>query len=111
MKYETSLRKDIKTAWIDGCKGLVGWLASFGKPKEEPEYTNIDKGFTKEAVKEWKKYGMMRKKDIGQYVGLDRPKRARGPKGKYKGDDKSTPDINEAWVGGKAPKKGKKKNG
>ena len=43
------------------------------------------------------KHGMMKK-----------PKRARGPKGRYKGDDKSTPDINEAWVGGKAPKKGKK---
>ena len=37
------------------------------------------------------------------------PKRARGPKGKYKGDDKSTPDINEAWVGGKAPSKKRKK--
>ena len=32
-------------------------------------------------------------------------KRARGSKGRYKTDDKSTPDINEAWVGGKAPKK------
>ena len=38
-----------------------------------------------------------------------KPKRARGPKGRYKGDDKSTPHINEAWVGGKAPKRGKKK--
>ena len=38
-----------------------------------------------------------------------KPKRARGPKGRYKGDDKSTPNVNEAWVGGKAPKKGKKK--
>ena len=37
-----------------------------------------------------------------------KPKRARGPKGRYKGDDKSTPNVNEAWVGGKAPKKGKK---
>ena len=25
--------------------------------------------------------------------------------GEFKGDDKSTPDINEAWEGGKAPKK------
>ena len=33
------------------------------------------------------------------------PKRARTAKGKYKGDDKSTADVNEAWVGGKAPKK------
>ena len=33
------------------------------------------------------------------------PKRARTKKGKYKADDKSTKDVNEAWVGGKAPKK------
>ena len=32
-------------------------------------------------------------------------KRARTKRGRYKGDDKSTKDINEAWVGGKAPKK------
>ena len=32
------------------------------------------------------------------------PKRARN-KGRYVADDKSTPDVNEAWVGGKAPKK------
>ena len=37
----------------------------------------------------------------------ERPKikRARGPKGRYKGDDLSTAFTNEAWVGGKAPKK------
>jgi len=34
-----------------------------------------------------------------------KPQRARGVKGKYKADDKSTTNINEAWVGGKAPKK------
>jgi hypothetical protein len=38
-----------------------------------------------------------------------KPKRAR-TKGRYKADDKSTPNVNEAWVGGKAPKKRKKKN-
>ena len=32
-------------------------------------------------------------------------KRARTKKGRYKGDDKSTDDYNEAWVGGKSPKK------
>jgi|TARA_B110000211_G_C13575945_1_gene334089 hypothetical protein len=31
-----------------------------------------------------------------------KPKRAR-TKGRYKADDKSTADVNEAWVGGKAP--------
>ena len=39
----------------------------------------------------------------------EKPKRARTKKGTYKADDKSTKDVNEAWVGGKAPKKGKKK--
>ena len=32
-------------------------------------------------------------------------KRARTKRGRYKGDDKSTADYNEAWVGGKAPKR------
>lgn len=32
------------------------------------------------------------------------PKRARNTDGTLKADDKSTKDVNEAWVGGKAPK-------
>ena len=36
------------------------------------------------------------------------PERARDSKGRLVADDKKTPTINEAWVGGKAPKKGKK---
>ena len=66
------------------------------RPKQETERA---KGFTKEETQVW----------------LDsiknpqaKPKRARGKKGRYKADDKSTKDINEAWVGGKAPKKTKK---
>ena len=35
-------------------------------------------------------------------------KRARTKKGHYKSDDPSTPDINEAYVSGKAPAKKKK---
>ena len=38
----------------------------------------------------------------------EKPKRAR-TKGRYRADDKSTKDVNEAWVGGKAPKKRRKK--
>ena len=38
-----------------------------------------------------------------------KPKRARGKKGKFLADDKSTKGVNEAWVGGKAPKKKKGK--
>ena len=37
-----------------------------------------------------------------------KPKRARGKKGKFLADNKMTKDVNEAWVGGKAPKKRKK---
>ena len=38
-----------------------------------------------------------------------KPKRARTKKGTYRADDKSTKDINEAWEGGKSPKKRRKK--
>ena len=38
----------------------------------------------------------------------EKPKRARTTKGKYKADDKKTKNVNEAWVGGKAPKKRKR---
>tara|TARA_A100001201_G_scaffold72836_1_gene66351 strand:- start:278 stop:610 length:333 start_codon:yes stop_codon:yes gene_type:complete len=37
------------------------------------------------------------------------PVRARNKKGQLVGDDPSTPDVNEAWEGGKAPKKTTKK--
>ena len=36
-------------------------------------------------------------------------KRARTKSGRYKKDNKATKDVNEAWVGGKAPKKTRKK--
>jgi len=36
------------------------------------------------------------------------PARARNEEGKFIADDKSTEDVNEAWVGGVAPKKKKK---
>ena len=38
-----------------------------------------------------------------------KPKRARTKGGKYKADDKSTKEFNEAWVGGKAPKPKRRK--
>ena len=46
--------------------------------------------------------------DLKYGVTSVKPKRARTKSGKYKADDKSTKDVNEAWVGGKAPKKWKK---
>tara|TARA_R100001163_G_scaffold807_2_gene1348 strand:+ start:1853 stop:2044 length:192 start_codon:yes stop_codon:yes gene_type:complete len=39
------------------------------------------------------------------------PIRARNEKGHLVADDPSTPEVNEAWEGGKAPKKKAKSNG
>ena len=44
-----------------------------------------------------------------KYAMMKKPKRARGKKGKYLADDPTTKGVNEAWVGGKAPKKKKRK--
>jgi len=38
---------------------------------------------------------------------MKKHRRARTKKGRYKGDNKSTPFWNEAWVKGLSPKKGK----
>ena len=38
-------------------------------------------------------------------IGASKPKRARNAKGQVLSDDPSTPDVNEAWEGGKAPAK------
>ena len=65
------------------------------KPKQETERA---KGFTKEETQLW--LDSVKDPQV-------KPKRAR-TKGRYKADDKSTPNVNEAWVGGKAPKRRKK---
>ena len=58
-------------------------------------------------------FGTVRRPEVkfkGMMKEAPKPKRARGKKGRYLADDKSTPDINEAWVSGKAPKRKRKKN-
>ena len=84
-KKETTLTQDIKTMWVGGCKELVGWLSLFGKPKTNPAL----------------------EKEMKMMYTKQKPKRARGKKGKFLADDPTTKGINEAWVGGKAPKKKK----
>ena len=39
-----------------------------------------------------------------------KPKRARTKRGRYVADDPSTKNVNEAWIGGKAPNKKKGKS-
>ena len=48
--------------------------------------------------------------DMIEIIEGERPKspkikRARNKKGKFKADDPTTKNVNEAWIGGKAPKK------
>jgi hypothetical protein len=45
---------------------------------------------------------------IHAVLDADKPKRAHDEDGHFASDDKSTKDINEAWKGGKAPKKKRK---
>lgn len=47
--------------------------------------------------------------EIEKLTEASKPKRARNSDGTLKADDKTTPDVNEAWEGGKAPKKKSKK--
>ena len=42
---------------------------------------------------------------FGEEITKAAPKRARKANGQLQADDPSTPDVNEAWEGGKAPKK------
>ena len=57
-------------------------------------------------------FGTVRRPEVkfnGMMKEAPKPKRARTKKGKFRADDKLTKDFNEAWVGGKAPKKKKRK--
>jgi hypothetical protein len=61
-------------------------------PKDIVEGIKLDKFKTKN-------------KEVIELEVVTEAKRARNKKGQYVGDDKSTESTNEAWVGGKAPKK------
>ena len=63
-------------------------------------------------MKDWVNNGwaMEVKDDDASDVGEAEPIRARNEKGHYIADDPSTPDVNEAYEGGKAPKKSKAKS-
>lgn len=62
-------------------------------------------------MSELERLGILVDKIWEMVFGVERrpkPKRAR-KKGKYVADDPSTKNVNEAWVGGRAPKKKKGK--
>ena len=89
MTIGETIRKAIKEV-SSGLMGLIG-----------PKDFRLD-----DEVSDDLKYGMMTKEKPKPGTLTDaRPKRARTAKGKYKADNKKTKSVNEAWVGGKAPKK------
>ena len=75
-KQKTDLQ--VFQEWVQELTELV-----FGKSEQETERA---KGFTKEHTKQWL-----------DSVKKPKRKRARKKDGTYRGDDKSTPDVNEAW--------------
>ena len=72
---------------------FLKWAVAKPAPKKK-EKKKVSGVVRKEKDEKWRKNTVWEK-----------PKRARTVKGHYKGDDKSTADVNEAWMGGKAPKK------
>jgi hypothetical protein len=73
--------------WVHGSKAKIN--TEYEVTAEEAKIL-IANGFASEVITTAKKSA---------------PKRARNTKGRLKADDLSTPDVNEAWVGGKAPRK------
>ena len=55
------------------------------------------------------KWAVETKMDVAADLETTEPVRARNDKGHYIADDESTPDVNEAYEGGVAPKKTTKK--
>ena len=85
--------------------------------KSIKDYFNKKKTTSKEideVKKEFEKEGVVKLTPLNEAVASGKvtvkettPKRAR-KKGKFVSDNKSTPNVNEAWVGGKSPIKKKK---
>ena len=72
-------------------KALFKWAMSAPVPEEK--ITGVIR--KKETDDAWREGTVWEEEET--------PKRARDKKGQYRGDDESTPDLNEAWVGGNAP--------
>ena len=80
-------------------------ISSFFERKTIEKADQITEKVTFEA-KQIEKSLNESKEAVGEEeVEIVEPARARNKKGKFIADDKSTEDVNEAWVGGKAPKK------
>jgi len=93
-KKEMTIGEACRTILRSGKDALLGFL-TFKDFRLDDDATNVSKGYTKDEVKTWKEWA-------------SKPRRARLKDGTYRADDRETGWTNEAWVGGKAPKKKKK---
>jgi hypothetical protein len=78
------------------------WKSIEGEMKEGLPKAEIKEPVVRPEVKV--ELDIAAKKAVEVESPVTKPKRARN-KGKFVGDDKSTPEVNEAWEGGKAPAK------
>ena len=93
--------------------GIFNFIKSiFSSEPEKPEIPKeITEGITLEKFPTPEGIGKLPETKLTQESVLTVvPTRARNKKGRYVKDDKSTADVNEAWVGGKKPKAKKKVN-
>jgi|TARA_R100000455_G_scaffold31308_1_gene24553 hypothetical protein len=95
--------------------GWFDWLFARRNTKIEDKKTSISKKKVNPVLTEIVKEGVeniiekeMEEATI-ELAKFEEPKRARTSKGTYVADDPTTKDVNEAWVGGRAPKPKKKK--
>jgi len=95
--------------------GWFDWLFARRNTKIEDKKISISKKKVNPVLTEIVKEGVeniiekeMEEATI-ELAKFEEPKRARTSKGTYKADDPTTKDVNEAWVGGRAPKPKKKK--
>jgi hypothetical protein len=82
------------------------WIIEKPVSKEEVVEESSDKQ-VKEILEKSKKTATKIRKEVSKTQtkakAKSKPVRKRTIKGRYVADDPSTPDVNEAWVGGKAP--------
>ena len=95
--------------------GWFDWLFARRNTKVEDKKISISKKKVNPVLTEIVKEGVeniiekeMEEATI-ELAKFEEPKRARTSKGTYVADDPTTKDVNEAWVGDRAPKPKKKK--
>ena len=95
--YEDRYIPEVAHEWGTHMDGQVnGSYSIYGDQAADTLLITLQPIFEK-AIKE--------SKEAVESVKIVEPARARNEEGKFIADDKSTEDVNEAWVGGVAPKK------